>query len=419
MVYSNSQFNRNYYTGYGYGPSFGATNQSRNQRNAVSSASAPKNSTSFGGALTESETKALTDCYVSSPSESLPAAAWGGVTFGLMNNPRFVAHPINTFKAFKHVDPMFKDVLKDGSTLNKLWANPETNAALRDAYCEMHRVFARGEWKFQLFRKRYTKDDIGKLKGVMEQALLDVEGKSPEEARKIITTATKTLESAYVTNGPLRFFARPLSRIAGGSASKTVEEGIANSEYITKGTEDALKHSTTSFKNAMKTHAGIGGMVLFAGFEFITGMGNIKKAFEKDRENKENGVKTNYGMKQLGQTTIKGLGSGAGWGIGEAIFNWGYSKWGTKLGTKLHPSVGTISGGVIGLVGASIGMMVLGRITKKLVGEDIGAKLEAQELAQTPEGQVQLLQTVYQKAQKGEASPEAKAALQKVLSQMG
>ena len=112
------------------------------------------------------------------------------------------------------------------------------------------------------------------------------------------------------------------------------------------------------------------------------------------------------------------MGSGIGWGFGEALANFAFSKWGTKLGTKFRTSAGAGFGGVIGVVGGSLGMMVLGRITKALIGEDVGEKIKAQELTQTPEGQVQLLQAVYEKAKKGEASPEAMAALQKAAAQL-
>lgn len=377
-----------------------------------------KNQASFGGTLTERETNALTDCYVNSPSESLPAAAWGGVTCALTFNPRFIVHPIQAAKSFKDVKPMFADVMKEGTTLNKLWTNPETNGAMREAYGEMHRAFSRSKRKAGLFRKQYSKETIDELQGIMQKALNDVEGKSPEEARKILTTATETLRSGYVSNGPLRFIARFFEKLSGGTPAKTTAEGIANKEYINSKVNESLKHSSTSFKKAMKTHAGIGGMVLFAGFEFIAGLDNIKTAFAKDKENKENGIKTNYGIKQLGQTFVKGMGTGLGWGVGEAIGNWAFAKWGTKLGTKLNPAIGAGVGGAIGLIFASIGTMLVGRATKKMVGNDIGEKIKAEELTKTPEGQVQLLQTVYEKARKGEASPEAQAALQKVILQM-
>ena len=408
MVYSNYQFSKQPSAQYGSNMSFRGAPAFKSNYNQ-------QDTTSFSGALTESEANALTDCYVSSPNESLLAAIWGGVSFALMNSARLVVHPKNTFKAFKHVDPMFKDVLKDGSELNKLWKDPKTNEAMRDAYCEMHRAFARGEKKAGWFRRQYSKDNIDQLKGIMEKALKEAKGEPPEKAREIITTATETLKSAYISDGRLGFLGRLGS---GSSKAKTFAEGIADTATIKKQTSEALKFSATSFKQALKKHASFKSVIVWAGFELLIGFSNIIKSFQKDKENEENGVKTNYGKKQLGQTIIKGLGAGVGWGVGEAFGNWAFAKWGAKLGSKIHPALGTVTGGVIGLVGASIGMMFTGRLTKKMVGEDIGEKIKAQELTQTPEGQAQLLQGVYEKVQKGEASPEATAALQKAILQI-
>ena len=413
----NQGYTQNYSTNFRQSiPSIYQTQQLSQNQAQSSTAS----SNVFSG-LSEKEQKALTDCYVKTPSESLLSAAWGGVTFGLMNNPRFIAHPINTFKAFKGLDTdtLFKSVTQEGSALNKLWTNPETNSVLRDAYCEMHRVFARGEDKRGWFRKAYSKETVNELKGIMEKALKEAKTKTPEEAKRIIAEATAKLESAYVTDGPLKWLAKPFLGFSGGSKAKTVTEGLANTEFISSNVTKALENTgSKTFKNAIKSHAGIGGIILFAAFEFMAGWSNIQKAFAKDKENKEKGIKTNYGLKQLGQTTVKGLGSGLGWGLGEGVGTWAFAKWGMKLGSKFHPVIGTIIGGIAGLVGGSIGMMLMGRITKAAVGEDIGEKLSAQELTQTTEGQIELLQTVAQKVQKGEASPEAQAALQKLYTQI-
>ena len=148
------------------------------------------------------------------------------------------------------------------------------------------------------------------------------------------------------------------------------------------------------------------------------GLGNVKTAYQKDKENKQIGKNTNYGNHQLMQTMVKGLGSGIGWGVGEAVGMWAYGKWGAKLGSKGHPVIGTVLGGIVGLVGGSIGMMLTGRATKAIVGEDVGSKIEAKKLMETPEGQVQVLEQVYEKAKKGEANPAAVASLKKVLAQL-
>ena len=249
----------------------------------------------------------------------------------------------------------------------------------------------------------------------MQKALDEAKGKSPEEARKILTTATETLKSAYISDGRLGF----IGKLGTGSGkAKTFEEGFADTATISKQVSESMKFSPTSFRQALKKHAGFRSIIGWAGFQFLFDFGNVIKAFQKDRENKENGIKSNYGIKQVGQTAVQGAGAGLGWGVGEAFGNWAFAKWGSKLGAKYHPALGTATGGVAGLVGASLGMMFMNRLTKKLVGNSIGEQLQAQELTQTPDGQVQLLEGVYKKVQSGEASPEARAAMQKLLTEL-
>ena len=145
-----------------------------------------------------------------------------------------------------------------------------------------------------------------------------------------------------------------------------------------------------SLGKSLSKSCGLGNGLLFAGLEFVTSWGNIKEAFSKD---------TSTGMTQVGQTIIKGAGSAAGWAIGEGIGAWAGAKLGAMAGTAIAPGVGTVIGAVAGLIGGSIGMWLTGKITHKLVGTDVGEKVKAQKLAQTQEGQVQLLQMTMQQAQ--------------------
>ena len=402
---------------YAQNVNFAGANTFYGNSSQVNPSASTSNSTSFNGGLTEKETKALTDCYVSSPSESVLGSAAGGVVFGVINNPRLIVHPWNSFKATAPTEKMFKAVTEKGSPLNKLWENPETNDLMREAYFRMHKIEARKMGKAGAFRKKLSTKDYDLLKSYMEEALRSGN-------KEQIAEATAKLQQAYVNDG---WLAKPVGKVIDtvkgwfGKEAKprTVDAALQNTEAINAAKNKLLsKGQQTSMKDFMKKHASASGVVMFALFDFALGLGNIKKAFAKDAENKENGIKTNYGMKQLGQTTIKGLGSGIGWGVGEALANFSFAKWGTKLGTKKLPWAGAGIGGVAGVVGGSLGMMLIGRLTHALVGDDIGEKIEAQELTKTPEGQAKLLETVYQKAQKGEASPEAQAALQKAILQL-
>ena len=116
--------------GMGYNPYDYVLNAQTRNPNQQNSNNYPSGNYSGNNALTRKDYNALVDCYSATPSESLLGAAWGGVTFGLMNNPRFVAHPINTFKAFSGVKEMFSPVLQEGHKLNKLWTDPKTNSII-------------------------------------------------------------------------------------------------------------------------------------------------------------------------------------------------------------------------------------------------------------------------------------------------
>ena len=374
-------------------------------------------STSFGGALTEKETQALTDCYVNTPSQSVLGAAGGGALFGIINNPRLIVHPWNSIKATSATEKMFKAVTEKGSALNQLWTNPETNDLMREAYFRMHKIEARNMSKLSAIRRRLKSEDYQNLKKIMEDALAT--GNKEE-----IAEATAKLQQAYINDG---WISKPIGKLVDkfkkwrGRPTKprTVAEALADTETIAATKNSLLSTGKdVTIKDFMKKHASMKGVIGFALFDFAFGIGNIKRAFAKDRENRENGIYTNYGLKQLGQTTVKGLGSGIGWGVGEALANFSFSKWGTKIGSKARPWIGAGLGGVVGVVGGSVGLMILGRITKALVGNDIGEKIAAEDMAKTPEGQIKLLQGVYEKAKKGEASPEAQAALQKAVLEL-
>ena len=101
--------------------------------------------------------------------------------------------------------------------------------------------------------------------------------------------------------------------------------------------------------------------------------GKIKSAFSKD---------SSTGVKQLGQTSVKAAGSIIGWTVGEAVGAAAGAKIGAAVGTTFCPGLGTAIGAVAGLVGGSIGTWAMGKLTKKLVGEDVGSKVEVEKMKQ-------------------------------------
>ena len=191
MPMMNSYGAYNYYNpamqGYGYNASpmnFGQniptnyTSAATNIANASNNAQAPQvqqgASDSIFKGLNQQETQALKNCYIKGqePSEGFMGAAFGGVTMGLMNNPRYLAHPINTIKGSYRMRDMFAAVKDPTSNLHKLWTDPKTNNVIREAYFQMNKASSRAAgWKFGLFRKRYTEAEFNALKDIMDKAL--------------------------------------------------------------------------------------------------------------------------------------------------------------------------------------------------------------------------------------------------------
>ena len=162
-------------------------------------------------------------------------------------------------------------------------------------------------------------------------------------------------------------------------------------------------------KSILKRGGGIKGGILFFAMEVLMNLGKIKTAFEKD---------SNTGMKQLGQTAVKGTGNAVGWALGEAASVWAFTKWGAKIGSKIHPILGTLIGGAVGVIGGTVGMCLAGKATKALVGQDVADDIDANKLAQTTEGQEELLKNTIERMQRGEkVSPEAQQAVQKIINQ--
>ena len=242
-----------------------------------------------------------------------------------------------------------------------------------------------------------------------------------------IAKATETLKSAYVTNGWIPQQFNKLKQFFGFNANPmTVEEGIkaAKTAATTSagaagaaGAASATGAVQTITQAGGKTYlqtlkgGGIFGPLMFFGIELLMGMGKMRTAFAKDKETGN----TNYGWQQVGQTSVKALGSAVGWAAGEALGVWGATKICAALGTAIAPGVGTAIGGIIGLVGGSIGCWLAGKATKALVGQDVGDKIEAENMAKSQEGQVQLIQAAYQKAQSGKLDAQSQAALQRIL----
>ena len=206
----------------------------------------------------------------------------------------------------------------------------------------------------------------------------------------------------YANGREAGLLTRALKKIAGNNPVKNGEikamlDSHVNSKEFTEAWTKRLEEKTikgTSFKGKFlenfKKGGGVKGGLLFLGFEFLTSLGNIKSAVSKDNST---------GIKQLGQTAVKGAGSAIGWVAGEAAGAAVGAKLGAAAGTAICPGIGTAIGAVAGLIGGSIGCWLMGKVTKKVVGEDVGAKVEIENMKKTAEGHLQLLQLTAQIAE--------------------
>lgn len=343
-----------------------------------------------------------------SPSESLGSAIMGmGVMGAVMNNPRYLAHPINSLIGSGDVHKMFKD-----PNIKALW--DKNYQVMQEAYFQMHKASSRKYWKLGLFRKKYSAEEYKQLKEIMERAL---KSNNIDEIAK----ASETLKHAYVNNGGWFKFTNGVKNFFTGSKNElpSVASRIADKTTIANNTKELLKTPLNpTFKQALKK-GGIGASLLFAGIELFFGMGNIKTAFAKDKEDKAAGkASQNYGMKQLGQTTVKALGNAAGWAAGEAAGIWAAGALGAKIGTFFGPGVGTAIGGVIGMVGGAIGMWLTGKVTKALVGDDIANQINVNNKLKTEQGQQELLFEVGQIIKKDkDVNPQVASAFNTIITQ--
>jgi hypothetical protein len=337
------------------------------------------------------------------PSEGLAGAAISGAAFGLISNPRFIAHPINSIKGISDVKEMFKGVKTEGSALNKLWKS--NDGVMREAYFQMQKASSRANSKLGLFRKRYSEAEYNQLKTIMEKALKT--GKIEEIAK-----ASETLKSAYATDGYIPSLWKKMKNVLGFTTeTKDFASRIGDKATIAEGTKELLKSSKKmSFLKTLKHCGGIKSGLFFMGIELFSNFEKIKTAYGKDSKT---------GNEQLGQSLIKGAGSTLGWFAGEAAGTWAMTTLGAKIGTMFGPGVGTAIGGLVGLIGGSIGMCLAGKATNAIVGQDVADTVTANNLKASTEGKTELLKYALEKVQAGEkVDPTTLQAAQSVAYEL-
>lgn len=388
-----SIWNNQYGQNYGLGNVGGASTTSDAQQ---------ASQTGFGASSRDIDTLGKYYLKGMEPSESLLGAAGGGAAFALVNNTRFIAHPFASLSSLGAVEKMFAGVKDKKSALGKLWNNPETNAVVRDAYHKMHKLEGASKWRFApLFKKRLDKTTYDALKKEMELALESGNkeriAKATEKIRVATSSKTGVIPQAW----------RSLIGKTNPDIAKMTTDTAVKSAVDKKLAEKAVTGYGEAIKKGFKSQ-GIKGGGFFAAMEFLMDFGKIRTAFSKD---------SSTGVKQLGQTSVKAAGSIIGWTVGEAVGAAAGAKIGAAVGTAVCPGLGTAIGAVAGLVGGSIGTWAMGKLTKKLVGEDVGSKVEVDNMKKTAQGQAQLLQLTAQQAQDDKKlDPKVAQALQNVIS---
>ena len=389
-----SIWNNQYGQNYDYGNVGGASATTSNTQQA--------SQTGFGASARDMDTLGKYYLKGMEPSESLLGAAGGGAAFALVNNTRFIAHPFASLSSLGAVEKMFAGVKDKKSALGKLWNNPETNAVVRDAYHKMHKLEGASKWRFApLFKKRLDKTIYDALKKEMETALKtgnkEQIAKATEKIRVATGSKTGVIPQAW----------RSLIGKTNPDIAKMTTDTAVKSAVDKKLAEKAVSGYGEAIKKGFKSQ-GIKGGGFFAAMEFLMDFGKIRTAFSKD---------SSTGVKQLGQTSVKAAGSIIGWTVGEAVGAAAGAKIGAAVGTAFCPGLGTAIGAVAGLVGGSIGTWAMGKLTKKLVGEDVGSKVEVEKMKKTAQGQAQLLQLTAQQAQDDKKlDPKVAQALQNVIS---
>lgn len=419
-----SIWNNQYGQNYDYGNVGGASATTSNTQQA--------SQTGFGASARDMDTLGKYYLKGMEPSESLLGAAGGGAAFALVNNMRLITHPFASLSSVASVEKMFADVKKDGSALNKLWSNPETSGLMRDAYHKMHKLEGASKWRFApLFKARLDEKVYNSLKAEMEEALrLGDKQKIAETVEKIrYATGAKTGAIPRFWNSLKYQFGFKPSELYSGKEKTITKDSVMNAlnKKVSKSNyADQQKFADLAKKNLTEKAAtgygeaiekgfksqGIKGGAFFAAMEFLMDFGKIKSAFSKD---------STTGAKQLGQTSVKAAGSIIGWTVGEAVGAAAGAKIGAAVGTAFCPGLGTAIGAVAGLVGGSIGTWAMGKLTKKLVGEDVGSKVEVDKMKKTAQGQQQLLELTINQAKEDQNNnkkldPKVAQALQNVIS---
>ncbi|MCM1004317.1 MAG: hypothetical protein NC408_08260 [Candidatus Gastranaerophilales bacterium] len=363
--------------------------QMPSQYSASSQITQPQQETQTTASKSDLDT--LVDYYKKNSvlEEGLGGAAFGGLTFAAMENPQTLAHPINAFKATGAADKLFKTAMEASSEAKALWKS--SPSIMQDAYSQLYRVTRNGESKWAI-SKWFIKPMEATEKEALQKIMTDAIKSGDKEAIQI---ATEQLRAASKCNGRLPQAWQSVKNFFTGNKTALKTPTELAEEALTSG---AAKKAVTEHGMSFAKKCLSEGKGWFL-FDMVFSAGKIWTAFT----HKDGGVET--GLAQTGQSVVKAAGNAFGWVAGKAAGGWAGAKLGAMIGSA-YPGVGTAIGAVVGFIGGSLGMWAMGKVTKKLVGEDVATGLEAKDKKNTAQGQQELLSLVVQRAQAGEKVPD-------------
>lgn len=131
---------------------------------------------------------------------------------------------------------------------------------------------------------------------------------------------------------------------------------------------------------------GKAGIVMVAVGSAVAETGNVMSAFQIDKQNKEKGIKSNHGWKQVGKSATKVAGKTVGFWAGTKAGAWAGGAIGGAIGTVI-PGIGNALGVAIGgflggLIGGIAGMFAGEKLADAAVGKESEAELVAKEQAE-------------------------------------
>ena len=398
-MYSDTASYNSPYSNFGYNPSFTGY---QNFGSLGAGAMQPSAGNSVFEGLSNKDEKALINSYAKGlePSGSLLGSAAGAAGFGVVTKPRIWLHPFSAASSIGKLKEtgLFSTLATSGSKLSNLWADAATNNVVREAYGTMHKATQNGNKLFGIFHTKYTESELKAINKLMEDAIAKGDAQS-------IANATAQIDYAYSKTNTLKKLWGNIT----GNKSQSVTEALSDTsaKAVTDAASKIAKGTPKTYWETVKSGCGIKGGLFMFGIEMLMNIGKIRTAFSKDGKT---------GAKQVGQSVFKAAGNTAGWMLGESFGTWACAKAFAKAGSKINPVWGTAIGALAGMVCGMVGCFISGKVTKAIVGEDVANKVEAEKLSQTQDGQIQLLQSAYEKVQKGQADPATVMAVQKVLN---